>query len=197
MNRRNVIKNTGLIAGVGLLGSSMMTILQSCQNESHSDWQPLFFTSDESAFVSSLLDTLLPRTDTPGALDVKTDIFIDKIIATSYDSAGQQKIRKQMATFNQNCEQQFGAVFSKLAKNKKEAALKKEESNSGKLNKGIWGKSVGEPTEVGFYRSFKSMAVWAYLSSEKIGKEVLSYDPIPQAYNGCIPVSEVGNKWSL
>ncbi len=41
------------------------------------------------------------------------------------------------------------------------------------------------------------MAIWAYFTSEEIGENVLSYDPIPGKYEPCKPLSEVGNKWSL
>jgi hypothetical protein len=37
----------------------------------------------------------------------------------------------------------------------------------------------------------------AYFTSEKIGKEVLKYDPIPGEFNGQVPLSEIGGMWSL
>ncbi|MEN0007070.1 MAG: gluconate 2-dehydrogenase subunit 3 family protein, partial [Bacteroidota bacterium] len=43
----------------------------------------------------------------------------------------------------------------------------------------------------------KGMMIGAYFTSEKVGLEVLAYDPVPGAYPGCIPLSEVGKSWSL
>jgi hypothetical protein len=61
----------------------------------------------------------------------------------------------------------------------------------------VWGTGVGPQEPVGFYRDLKSAVLYAYFSSEEIGKNVLSYDPIPGEYRGCMPLSEVGNTWSL
>jgi len=79
----------------------------------------------------------------------------------------------------------------------REKVLQAAEKNSGKFSPGVWGTAVGKQEPIGFYRSIKSMAIWAYFSSEEIGKNVLAYDPIPGTYEPCIPVSEVGNRWSL
>lgn len=197
MNRRKAIKKSGLIAGGMVLVPSFLTIFQSCQSESRLEYQPLFFTKEEAQFISKLVDIILPRTDTPGALDVKADIFMDKVFAKTNDASQQKKIRSEMAQFNENCKKNHGAVFIDLEKDQQEEVLKAAEASSGKFNGGVWGTAVGKQEPVGFYRSIKSMAIWAYLTSEEIGKNVLSYDPIPGEYKGCIPLSDVGNSWSL
>ena len=48
-----------------------------------------------------------------------------------------------------------------------------------------------------FLLTIRNLSLIGYFSSEKIGKEVLSFDPIPGPYKPCIPVSEVGNAWSI
>ena len=197
MNRRKAIRNTGMMAGAAIMLPSLVTLLQACKSEPRLDWKPSFFTIEEGQFIAKLIDIILPRTDTPGGLDVKADIFLDKIFAHTYDEVGQQKIRTDIAAFNTDCQQKFGAPFIALNGEKQIAVLKAAEASSGKFNGGVWGTAVGKQAPVGFYRSIKSMAMWAYLSSEEIGKNVLNYDPIPQGYQGCIPLSEVGNSWSL
>jgi hypothetical protein len=43
------------------------------------------------------------------------------------------------------------------------------------------------------------MSIWAYKTSQKIGEEVLAYDPIPGKLQGCISLEEAtgGKVWSL
>ncbi|MER3376594.1 MAG: gluconate 2-dehydrogenase subunit 3 family protein [Allomuricauda sp.] len=197
MDRRKALQKTGLFAGATLMMPTMLSILQSCKEEKRLDWQPEFFTEDEAKTVSLLVDMILPRTDTPGALDVKSDIFMDKVIARTYDAEGQENMRSEIAAFNANCMDKYGAVFIDLDESDRIAVLKEAEANSGKFNPGVWGTAVGEQEPIGFYRGLKSMAIWAYFTSEEMGKNVLSYDPIPGNYEPCKPVSEVGNRWSL
>ncbi|WP_235296512.1 gluconate 2-dehydrogenase subunit 3 family protein [Portibacter marinus] len=197
MKRRDAIKRTGLFMGAVVILPSFGSILQSCQSEVRADWQPLFFRDEEARLISSLVDTLLPRTDTPGALDVNADIFIDKVVYGTNTEEGQQALRAEMATFNQECVRNYGAVFADLSNGDKVQAMMREETKAPKFNSAVWGTAVGKQEPVGFYRSMKSITLWAYLTSEKIGKEVLNYDPIPGEYVGCVPLSEVGNAWSL
>jgi hypothetical protein len=197
MDRRNALKHTGLLAGATIAIPSVLSLFQSCQTEPRLGWKPSFFTEDEAQTISTLVDMILPRTNTPGALDVHVDVFIDKVIAQSYDEDGQKNMRKDITSFNKDCKEKFGAVFHELTEDKRIAVLEAAEKSNGKFNPGIWGKSIGEQEPIGFYRSIKATAIWAYMTSEEIGKNVLSYDPIPGGFKACISVDEVGNKWTL
>lgn len=197
MDRRKALKKVGLLAGASIAMPSMISLFQSCATENRLDWQPLFFTTDEANTIATLVDLILPRTDTPGALDVKCDIFIDRVIAKTYDEEGQQHMRAEIAAFNEACSKKYGAAFYDLKEADHIAVLTEAEENSGQFSPGVWGTSVVDQEPVGFYRSMKSTAIWAYFTSEEIGEKVLSYDPIPGAYEGCKPLSEVGNRWSL
>ena len=197
MDRRKALRKTGLFAGATILMPSMLSLFESCKTENRLDWEPLFFTEVEAKTIASLIDMILPRTDTPGGLDVKSDIFIDRVIAKTYDKLGQENIRAEIAAFNENCKSKYGDVFYDLSVADKTSVLNEAEKNSGKFGSGVWGTGVGPQETIGFYRSMKSMAIWAYFTAEEIGENVLSYDPIPGKYEPCKPLSEVGNKWSL
>ncbi len=197
MDRRSALKKAGVLAGSAVAIPSLFSLLQSCKSENRLEWQPLFFTETEAKTISVLVDTILPRTNTPGALDVKSDIFIDKVIAKTYNEEGQKKMRSELAAFNSDCEKNFGGTFIKLNASDREKVLQAAEKSSGKFSPGVWGTAVGKQEPIGFYRSIKSMAIWAYFSSEEIGKNVLAYDPVPGTYEPCMPLSEEQNRWSL
>lgn len=197
MNRRNALRKAGLIAGATALTPSLLALLQSCRRESRLDWQPQFLTEDEARFINAFVDTLLPSTDTPGGLDVKVDIFMDKCFAEIYDAERQQKLRAEIAAFNAGTTERFGAPFAELNDADRSAVFRAAEAEGGKFNGQVWGTAVGEQEPVGFYRSLKLMAIGAYLSSEEIGTEVTQYDPVPGQYDGCKPLAEGERRWSL
>jgi hypothetical protein len=197
MNRRQAIKNTVLTGSATILGTSLFSLLHSCKAEDRLTWTPAFLKPDHARLISSLVDTLLPATATPGGLDVKVDVFIDKVFHKMYNEAGQLSIIADMDNFNERCKERFGKVFYKLTNEQKKEFLMSEEQSSPKFNSGVWGTAVGDQKPVGFYRSIKSMAIWGYCSCEEIGKNVLAYDPVPQMFNGCYPVSEIETIWSL
>jgi len=197
MDRRKVLQQTGLLAGASILMPSMVSLFQSCETVNRSDWKPLFFNVEESHTISTLLDMILPRTETLGALDVKADIFIDKVFAETYDKTRQENIRAEITAFNANCKKKLGTIFIGLSEADRTKVLQEAEATSEKFNPGVWGTSVGKQKTIGFYRSIKSMAIWAYFTSEEIGEKVLNYDPNPGSYEPCKPLSEVDNRSSL
>jgi len=48
-----------------------------------------------------------------------------------------------------------------------------------------------------FLMKIRYYTLFGYYTSEKVGEEILSYDPVPGVFQGCIPLSDVGNAWSL
>jgi hypothetical protein len=197
MNRRDALRKTGMLAGSAVAIPSLFSLLQSCSQTPRLNWTPIFLDENQASFISSFVDTILPKTETPGALDVKTDIFLDLVYAKTYGPEAQEKVKGDIDQFNADCKTKFGKVFAELSAEDKVACLKDQEANTATFNRGVWGTAVGEQKPVGFYRQLKSQVLWGYFSSEEIGKNVLNYDPIPGEYLGCIPVSEVGKVWSL
>ena len=198
MNRREALKNTALLVGGVLAGPSLLSMLQSCTRVDRLNWQPQFLTDDQARFISSFVDTLLPATDTPGALDVKADIFIDRFFEKVYDRNAQQQARNDIDQLNVGAVVKYGDTFVNLNSEERKSYLADRERESGKYRKSVWGTPVGEENEPpGFYKSLKSLTLWAYFSSEKVGEEILVYDPVPGTYSGCIPFSDVGKSWSL
>ena len=197
MERREALRRTAKLAGTAALTPTLWSLLQSCKQQTRLNWSPLFLDDEQAKFISALVDTLLPKTDTPGALDMKVDMFLDKVFAEMYGESGQAQVVSEIASFNQTCKDRFGEVFTDLGEADRTALLNELEANSPKFVGKVWGTAVSQQEPVCFYRSMKSLAIWAYFSSEEVGKNILSYDPVPGDYLGCIPLSEVGNSWSL
>jgi hypothetical protein len=197
MNRRDALKKSALAFGAAAGVPTLLSLLQACSKTDRLTWTPLFLSEDQAIFISSFVDFLLPKTETPGGLDVKSDIFIDLMYAKTYDEAGQKAVVEGIEKFNADCKSTYGSVFAELSEEDKSACFQAHETNSPKFPKNVWGTAVGPSEPVGFYRGLKSTVLWSYFSSEEIGKNVLSYDPIPGPYQGCVPLSEIGNTWSL
>jgi hypothetical protein len=197
MNRRDALRKTALFAGSAVAAPTMLSLLQACAKQDRLTWTPQFLGEDQARFITAFVDFLLPKTETPGGLDVKADIFMDSIYAKTYDESAQKNVVTEIDKFNADCKATYGKVFAELSPEDKAACFQAHEAKSPKFPKNVWGTAVGPSEPVGFYRGLKSMTLWAYFTSEEIGKNVLSYDPIPGEFKGCIPVSEIGNSWSL
>lgn len=183
--------------GSGMMIPSLFALLQSCKETSRLSWTPQFLSVKQAELISSLVDTILPKTVTPGALEMKVDMFIDLVYGKLNTKESQTAMAEAMEAFDAKAKDTYGERFADLSAADKTAMLQAEEKSAPKYNGSVWGTAVGVQEPVGFYRSLKSLALWGYFSSEEIGKNVLSYDPVPGPYQGCIPLAEVGKTYSL
>ncbi|TVP53486.1 MAG: gluconate 2-dehydrogenase subunit 3 family protein [Mongoliibacter sp.] len=196
MNRREALKGTAMIFGYALTGSTVATLMQSCESGAKLDWNPQVLSKEQAQILSQIVDRILPATDTPGALDVGVDQFVDRMLYNVFPEVIQKGFAGGIDTFNQEAKNEHGKDFVKLDGEQQDEVIRAFEEKSGPLPGSMWGFSFGEPKEFPFYRMMKELALLGYFHSEKIGKEVLAYNPIPGPYEGCIPYSDVGKIWT-
>lgn len=202
MNRRDLLRNAAYLTGAAIAAPAALTLLNSCGREAAAGvtFEPQYFTSDEARFITRYVDTLLPRTETPGGLDVGVDRFIDRFMAAVSPKTADEPsdMSNGIAEMEQEAVNAYQRSFAELDDAQLHELFATQEEHSPRYNPQVWGTTIGEQPPVGFYRSLKSMALWAYLSSETIATEVLNYDPIPGEYKGDIPLASVGGRaWSL
>ena len=197
MDRRNAIKSSALLAGVTASGLSLTSLLQSCQQQSRLDWEPVFFSLKQAETVSSIVDTILPKTETPGALDLNVDIFVDLMCKKHLSPGDQAHVLKGYEDFVKVTKEMFGKGFASLSMDQKGEVLKAVGAKTNKFNPAVWGSPLGEQEPLDFYRRIKQFTLMGYYTSEEVGKNILVYDPIPGEQKGCIPLSDVGNAWTI
>ena len=149
MNRRDALKKSALAFGAAAGAPTLLSLLQACAQTDRLTWTPQFLKEDQAKFISAFVDFLLPKTETPGGLDVKADVFIDLMYAKTYDEAGQKQAEADIEKFNTDCKTKFGKVFAELSPEDKASCFQEHEANSPKFPKTVWGLSlihISEPT---------------------------------------------------
>ena len=63
-----------------LAGVAVLPILGEAQTTA-AEYQPRLFSAEELALIRDLADTIIPRTDTPGAADAKVQWHIDRVMS--------------------------------------------------------------------------------------------------------------------
>lgn len=185
-----------MILGYAITGSTVTTLMQSCGTGEKLSWTPEVLSQEQARILSSLVDRILPRTDTPGALDVGTDEFIDKILASAFPKNIQNGFTAGLESFNATAKAMHGKDFVKLEDSKKDEVISDFEEKSGPLPGALWAYNFADGDEFPFYRMMKELALIGYFHSEKIGTDYLAYDPIPGPFRGCIDYGDVGKGWT-
>lgn len=196
MNRRDYLKQTTTLLGLTLTGFSASEILSSCQSTNYVDWKPLFFKPAHAAIIGEIAETILPKTNTPGAKDLAVPQFIDAIVHHTMGKESQAALVKEIEDFEKEVKSNFGNGFVKLTTEQKAEYLSKLDLEKPKSGMSMWGINLEpdapKPT---FFKKIKGLVLWGYYTSEEVGKNIFRYDPIPGIYEPCIALNDQ-NAWS-
>lgn len=206
MDRRKALKSIALSTGVAISTSTFAVLLRAAEEAANSSWQPVFLQRDEAFAVSQIADVIIPASETPGAVDVAVPQFIDLLLKEVFIDTKRDKFRKGLQLFLQKFAQENDSAFHASSNRLRRTFVEKLYTLSDDATKqalDLVAKNEAPPgREAEYYLwSFlvtqRELTINSYFTSEKVGEQLLSYDPIPGRYDPCIPASKVGNVYSL
>jgi hypothetical protein len=176
ISRREAIRRAALLAGL-VLSPEALSGLASAQATSGKR----HLTAARGAIVSAAAERILPKTDTPGAIDVGVPAFIDRFYGEFMDSSERTLLESVLDEIERAATTAHGGAFSKLPVAQQDAVLRAVATAQQAQN----------PSGFGLLRS---VVVLGYFTSERVGRTVLHYDPVPGAFDGCVPIDQVGRR---
>lgn len=193
-----------LFTGYALSSSVIAGVMQGCQPEpTGPEWTPQYLSQEQADQVTAMVDVMLPATDTPGAKELGVPAFIDLMVKEWYEPKDQEKFKSGLAMMDERAQSEHGKNFVSLSAEEQLVLMNAiDEETKDKLKAeeeamSQTGRSVDDERYWPFMHKLKNLAILGYFSSEKVGTEVLAYDPIPGDYLPCIPLEDVGKSWSL
>ena len=170
MNRRDLLKK-GVYGLAGVtLSSALISSLQSCT--SIEKYSPLYFSKTEFSLLSNIVDFLIPKTETPGALEMKVPQFIDIIISETY---------------NNESKNNFSNKLKLLIEDFKSNNIDLSDYNSMKSK---FVNDFNNKTHQEIYNQIRDLTVWGFKTSKEIALNVLNYNPIPGYQLGCVDIDK-------
>jgi len=175
ISRRDVIKS--LVISVG--GSSL---LSACGGRVAlpvltPDAPLRFYGAHEMAVLSRVSDLLIPRTGTPGALDVQVPAFLDQLMSEWASRETKAEHRAALAALDAELQSRAGGDFLAASDAAAERAL-------AAVDRAAFG---GEPVEG--YRSLKGLITQAYFATEEGALEEQEWVAVPGRWDPCADLS--------
>ncbi|MCI4668229.1 MAG: gluconate 2-dehydrogenase subunit 3 family protein [Bacteroidia bacterium] len=196
MNRRDAIKKSMLMTGVVLSASTITAILSGCQPDgTASTWTPQALDQNQANLLSDLCESILPATDTPGAIDLGVPKFIDDMVANYMNEKHRKQFIEGLDKVNADAQSKHGKDYLSLEEAEKMEMLTAYDKESYNFNM-KWKNKVRPKDLVSpFFGKLKGLTMTGYFTTEVGASQVLKYDYVPGGYSGCIPVEEVGGAW--
>jgi hypothetical protein len=199
MNRRDALARVALLMGGTLAAPTMVAFLEGCKTGNDTAAAADFaFSQDQLNLVSEVAETIIPKTDTPGAKDAKVGEFVQKMLKDCY-------YEKDQKSFMAGLEKLEDQDFMKAAPAEQTAILTAAEQESIDELKRIGeerasaknaGQTFSEPG-VPFFRLMKELTLLGYFTSEQGAQQALEYVPVPGRYEGCIDLKPGQKAWAM
>lgn len=189
MKRREILKYTAYITGAAVSLPLATTLLSGCKTDGAAkikDYVPSFFSQEEFSQLPSIIDIILPKTDSPSASEVGVHKMIDSMSKT-FEQEKLDQYRTSYNALTSFLKAKAGEKqFSHLPKGEQLEILKNLQS------------SEEDKVASSAFLELRQQTVAYYLNTEEVATNFLNYDPVPGDYIGCIPLSQVnGKKWAL
>jgi gluconate 2-dehydrogenase gamma chain len=150
--------------------------------------RPAFYTAGELATVTFLADKIIPRTDTPGALDAGVPAYMDHLYATWASEKTKAAHRAQLATI-------IGHLDRLTEAQPLDAG--KRDAQRLKALEALDAAAFAPDAKHWEYRNVKSLIATVYYVSEPGATQELQYEPVPGHWIASAPIAEIGRTWAL
>jgi len=190
MKRRELIKHIALLTGAAVAGSEFF--LSGCK--SNDKTLVGFFTEKDISFFDEVAETILPKTNTPGAKDAAAGKFIASYSTDCYDELQLKTLKEGISKLNDAAEKKYGNDFIQINASQRQELLTETDGEAKKYN--AEKEQPGKQRPPHYFTLMKQMALLGFFTSKPGATQVLRYVPVPGKYHGCIDYKEGETSWA-
>lgn len=174
LNRR------ALLAGaVFLLGGAAALTRFSRKSDEKGEAGSAALSAEQISLLEQVSDTMIPATDTPGAIGAGVPVFIREMLAQWGSAATRADITNVLEAIEKLAWSRFGMAFLEMPPERRLVVL--QEFDAARV-----------ASHDGAYRKFKWLVLIGYYHSEVGATRELRFELVPGAWRACLPLSEVG-----
>jgi len=174
MQRRDILKALGAATALAVLP----------EHEALAAWARLgsrlgfagSLSDDQLRLIGAIADTILPRTDSPSATDVKVPAFVDVIVSENYTDNQRTAFIGALPQLESALRGPDGTSFVSMDAEHRAVAL----GNVERTNR--------QPQPYATYWRLKGLVIHGYFTSEPVAKKVLHYNMMPGHFDGAARV---------
>lgn len=204
LNRRELIQNSSLVLGA-FFSSQTLLALADASTTKATNTKP-FLDKNNRLLLAQISEIIMPRTDTPGAIDVGVPDKMDEIFARVLNLQEQQKVKDGFVALDQVCKVIHKKSFLALDSSNQIAFVKtlnlnfvKAGSSDARLIEDYQSKidKIQIQNALDLFAIIKELTLVIFFRSEPGATKVLQYVAIPGRFNGCVPLKDIGRAWAV
>lgn len=211
MNRRELLKMIALTTGTAMIGGKSLFAFSDTGQSDH----PL--SNQDVQRLDELAETILPRTDTPGAKDAGVGEFIATFVSDCYAPSEREVFYFGLAQLEARSRAAYGRDFMALSNQQRlelvteldreamahaeqqahkqptsaEALAAETQTAQNQMAEAQASPEHADREETlpHYFTMMKQLTLFGFFTSEVGATEVLRYEAVPGRYDGCAPYS--------
>ncbi|MEM9255924.1 MAG: gluconate 2-dehydrogenase subunit 3 family protein [Pseudomonadota bacterium] len=156
-----------------------------------------FLSPVQRKVIAAMAEVVIPRTDTPGAVDAGVPRFIELMAADWFNDQERSIFSAGLADMETRIPAEYGAPFDELPQDQQRSimeALERDASDSSWYEFGNVQRQF--ISDAPFICQIKELTIWGFFTSKIGGTQVLRYNPMPMRFDGDYPLSPDDSTWS-
>ena len=210
MNRRELLKMIALTTGTALIGGKSLFAFSDTGQAAHT------FSSQDIQRLDELAETILPKTDTPGAKDANVGEFMALFVSACYTPEERERFYLGLAQLEARSRAAYERDFMALSgqqrltlvteldreamahalqqANREQPTPAEAQSTETQTSQNQTSETQtsqeqadSEETLPHYFTMMKQLTLFGFFTSEVGATEVLRYEAVPGRYEGCVP----------
>jgi hypothetical protein len=182
MNRRELLKLITAATGTAMIGGT--ALLSGCTTNPQTSEN---FSAENIALLDEIAETILPRTNTPGAKDAKVGQFMSVYVTDCYTLDERTIFHKGLMTFEETCKQTYNRRFVELQPSEREEFINQLDKQA---------KVDVAAGHIHYFTMIKQLTLFGFFTSEVGGTQVLRHAPIPGRFDGNLAYKVGDRGWA-
>jgi hypothetical protein len=156
-----------------------------------------YFTDSQRKIVAAMCEVIIPRTETPGAIDAGVPRFIELMAAGWLNEDERQIFDAGIREIELRIPQEYGDSFERLSAGEQLEIMQDLEDSA---SDSPWYEFANVEREfmsdAPFICQLKELTIWGFFTSEAGSKQVLRYNPMPMHFDGNTPLDPDDSSWA-
>lgn len=188
MNRRELLKMISAVTGTAMIGGAAIgssALLSGCAT---APTTPIRLTAADMALLDEIAETIMPRTDTPGAKDAEVATFMAVYVPDCYTLEEQAVFYKGLQTIEANCHKTYDRGFMALTPAERTSFITQLDQEARATT------AKGDAAH--YFTMIKQLTLFGFFTSEVGTTQVLRHVPIPGRFDGAMPYKPGDRAWA-
>jgi hypothetical protein len=178
-DRRNFLRGASALMAHASFPQVLGAFLAGCAAVPAGQGEPAFFSRADMARLETLVDLIIPATDSPAASAARTHEFIDAAMNACATS-------KQQSTFRAGLAALVAEGFDTVDTQARIALLQRRATSD-----------ISLPYDESFFKILKDYTLTGYFHSEIGATQALAYERVPGGYQGDIALAPDQKTWAI